>query len=167
MINPIPTLTTRSAAVAFAILFASSLLCTAPARAEGHNAAEASDAESKPEAKTEAKTETKPEAKTGGLPQDKFAFDMMSLGDGSRIDASGNRRPIHYEYCIPKRPEAFEMVSKTDPLGQIVPRDKGTIGCSEDELLATGHTGQPDYLFTMREIAKHDFVKKIIILDVE
>jgi hypothetical protein len=115
-----------------------------------------------------AKTETASEASSGDDKtklDSKFDFTLEDLGDGARVDADGNRRPHNYQYCVPKESEAIVMVGNTDPLGQIKPRDKGKVGCGEDELLATGNTGQMNYLVVLRALAASDFVKKIILVD--
>ncbi len=151
---------TRSAVFATAITFAgftSFIMWPTPAGAE-----ESSDARSATE--TTPATEAAAEAAD---PDSKFAFALDDLGDGTRPDATGTPRPITYEYCIPKQPQSISMVGSTDPTGTVEPREKGTIGCSDDELLARGHTGQPDYLSVMRRIANNDFVKKLIIVDTQ
>ena len=95
----------------------------------------------------------------------KFAFSLADLGTGARPDADGVMRPIGYEYCIPKTPEAIMMVGNNDPTGVVHTNRATTIQCAEDELPVTGNTGQPEYLAVMRKIAGHDFVKKIILVE--
>lgn len=98
-------------------------------------------------------------------PDSKFAFALADLGTGSRPDAAGVPRPLGYEYCIPKTGEAIMMVGNTDPTGMVNSIRTKEHDCAEEELLATGHTGQPDYLTVLRAIAKHDFIKKIVLVE--
>lgn len=98
-------------------------------------------------------------------PDAKFAFTLADLGTGARPDAAGTPRPIVYQYCIPKIPEAFSMVGNTDPTGTIHAQASADSPCGENELSASGHTGQPNYLSVLRAIAKHDFVTKISLVE--
>jgi hypothetical protein len=98
-------------------------------------------------------------------PQEKFAFSLSELEPGYREDADGARRPIRYEYCIPKSPKAIAALPALDPTVLVDSRGKGTADCTDEQLLAHGHTGQPDYLEALRKIAEQPFVQRIVIAE--
>jgi heat shock protein HslJ len=86
--------------------------------------------------------------------------------DLSRLDADGLQGPpdglraLHYEYCIPDRPEAIRAVTDIDRTLQIQ-RSPGRIGCAAVELLCLGHTHQPDHRAVLERLAALPFIVEI------
>lgn len=83
--------------------------------------------------------------------------------DLSRLDANGLQGPpdglraLHYEYCIPERPETIRAVTDIDRTLQIQ-RSPGRIGCAAVELLCLGHTHQPDHRQVLERLAALPYV---------
>ncbi len=94
----------------------------------------------------------------------------LSPGSGStstRLDADGLQgapdglRALHYEYCIPDRPETIGEVTAIDPTLQIQRDSPGRAGCGVDELLCLGHTHQSGYRAVLERLAELPFVVNI------
>jgi heat shock protein HslJ len=87
--------------------------------------------------------------------------------DLDRVNADGLQGPpdglraLHYEYCIPDRPEAIQDVTAIDPTLQIQGGSPGRVGCAAGELLCLGHTHQPGYRAVLERLAELPFVVEI------
>ena len=87
--------------------------------------------------------------------------------DLDRVNADGLQGPpdglraLHYEYCIPDRPEAIQDVTTIDPTLQIQGGSPGRVGCGAGELLCLGHTHQPGYRAVLEQLAALPFVAEI------
>jgi len=87
--------------------------------------------------------------------------------DLDRLDADGLQGPpaglraLHYEYCIPARPEAIREVTAIDPTLQIQQGSPGRAGCGAGELLCLGHTHQPGHRKVLERLAALPFVVEI------
>ena len=87
--------------------------------------------------------------------------------DLDRVNADGLQGPpdglraLHYEYCIPDRPEAIQNVTTIDPTLQIQGGSPGRVGCGAGELLCLGHTHQPGYRAVLERLAELPFVAEI------
>jgi hypothetical protein len=98
---------------------------------------------------------------SGLKPQSKIRFDL------DRFDAEGLQGPpdglraLHYELCIPDRPDAIGTVTGIDPTLEIHRGSPGRIGCGTTELLCLGHTHQRDYRAVLERLATLPFVKEI------
>jgi uncharacterized membrane protein len=100
-----------------------------------------------------------------GLPvaQDtaRIGFDLNRLDDRGLQGPPDGLRALHYEYCIPDRPEAAREVAAIDPTLQIQRGPAGRIGCGADQLLCLGHTHQPDYTGVLRRLAELPWIGEI------
>ena len=87
--------------------------------------------------------------------------------DIDRLDADGLQGPrdglraLHYEYCIPDRPDAVREVTAIDPTLQIQRGSPGRVGCAAGELLCLGHTHQPGYRAVLQRLATLPFIAEI------
>jgi len=87
--------------------------------------------------------------------------------DLDRLDADGLQGPpdglraLHYEYCIPDRPEAIREVTAIDPTLQIQRGSPGRVGCGAGELLCLGITHQSGYRTVLERLAALPFVAEI------
>ena len=87
--------------------------------------------------------------------------------DLDRVNADGLQGPpdglraLHYEYCIPDRPEAVREVTAIDPTLQIQRGSPGRVGCGVGELLCLGHTHQPGHRAVLERLAGLPFVAEI------
>jgi heat shock protein HslJ len=89
----------------------------------------------------------------------RFDLDRVNV-DGLQGPADG-LRALHYEYCIPDRPEAVREVTAIDPTLQIQRGSPGRVGCGADQLLCLGHTHQPGYRAVLERLAALPFVAEI------
>jgi heat shock protein HslJ len=93
--------------------------------------------------------------------ESKIRFDL------DRLDADGLQGPpdglraLHYEYCIPDRPEAIREVTAIDPTLQIQRGSPGRVGCGAGELLCFGISHQPGYRAVLERLAALPFVAEI------
>jgi heat shock protein HslJ len=87
--------------------------------------------------------------------------------DLDRVNADGLQGPpdglraLHYEYCIPDRPETVREVTAIDSTLQIQRGSPGRVGCGADQLLCLGHTHQPGYRAVLERLAALPFVAEI------
>ena len=87
--------------------------------------------------------------------------------DLNRLNAEGLQGPpdglraLHYEYCIPDRPELIDELAGIDPSLETQYGSPGRIGCGEGELLCLGHTHQPDYREVLERLGRHPMVGEI------
>ena len=91
----------------------------------------------------------------------KIRFDLRRLDADGLQGSPGGRRALHYEYCIPDRPETVEAVAAIDPTLQIHRGSPGRVGCREGELLCLGHTHQPGYRSVLERLSELPSVGEI------
>jgi hypothetical protein len=83
------------------------------------------------------------------------------------LDSSGlkgppdGRRALHYELCVPDRPEAAQAVTAIDPSLKIYRGPPGRVGCGLGTLLCVGHTHRADYRAVLERLAALPFVSEI------
>ena len=91
----------------------------------------------------------------------KIRFDLDRLnGDGLQGPPDG-LRALHYEFCIPDRPDALSEVRRIDPSLQVYSRSPGRIGCNDTELLCLGDTHQPGHRQVLERLAALEYVTEI------
>jgi heat shock protein HslJ len=88
-------------------------------------------------------------------------FDLDRLNADGLQGPPDGLRALHYEYCIPDRPEAVREVTAIDPTLQIQRGSPGRVGCGADELLCLGHTHQPGHRAVLDRLAALPFVAEI------
>ena len=94
-------------------------------------------------------------------PEAKIRFDLDKLDSQGLQGPPGGLRALHYEYCIPDRPEAIQEVSAIDPTLEIQGGSPGRVGCREGKLLCLGHTHQPGHREILERLAALSTVKEI------
>jgi hypothetical protein len=95
-----------------------------------------------------------------GLAGAKIRFDLSLLDDSGLYGPPDGLRALHYEFCIPDRPETVLQVRRID--GSVrVQRAPGRSGCSESELLCIGTTHQPGYREVLAGLARLPYVTRI------
>jgi heat shock protein HslJ len=88
-------------------------------------------------------------------------FDLGRLNADGLQGPPDGLRALHYEYCIPDRPEAIQAVTAIDPTLQIQGGSPGRVGCGAGELLCLGHTHQTDHRAVLERLAALAFVAEI------
>jgi hypothetical protein len=74
-----------------------------------------------------------------------IGFDLDRLNAQGLVGPPDGLRALHYEYCIPDRPETLAKVRAIDPSLEISRGAPGRVGCGAGELLCLGHTHQPGH----------------------
>ena len=96
-----------------------------------------------------------------GPPAARIAFDLDRLDSSGLQGPPDGRRALHYELCIPDRPEAAQAVTAIDPSLKIYRGPPGRVGCGVGTLLCVGHTHRPDYRAVLERLAALPFVSEI------
>ncbi len=84
---------------------------------------------------------------------DKIRFDLDRLDAQGLQGLNDGLRALHYEYCIPDRPDLISEVTAIDPTLDIQRDSPGRVGCGSGELLCLGHTFQYDYRGVLERLA--------------
>ena len=91
---------------------------------------------------------------------DIIGFDLSALGESGLYGPSDGLRALHYEFCIPDRPEALAQVRRIDASVRVA-RAPGRIGCSNSQLLGIGSTHQPGFRRVLAALADLPYVARI------
>ncbi|MEN8132156.1 MAG: hypothetical protein ABFS45_18660 [Pseudomonadota bacterium] len=102
-----------------------------------------------------------PSSTTGSTLEPKIRFDLNRLNADGLQGSSNALRALHYEYCIPDRPEAIQAVATIDPTHEIQWGAPGRVGCGQGELLCLGHSHQPDYRAILQRLAALTIISEI------
>jgi hypothetical protein len=94
-------------------------------------------------------------------PDSKIRFDLDRINADGLQGPPDGLRALHYEYCIPDRPDAVESVAVIDPTLQIQRGSPGRVGCGPDQLLCLGHSHQSDPRSVLGRLAFLTFVGEI------
>lgn len=90
----------------------------------------------------------------------KIRFDLSVLDKSGLQGPPEGLRALHYEFCIPERPDALARVRRID--GSVrVQRARGRIGCATTELLCIGSTHQPGYRGVLAALSRLPYVARI------
>lgn len=91
----------------------------------------------------------------------RIRFDLDRLNPDGLQGAPDGLRALHYEYCIPDKPEAVRQVTAIDPTLQIQRGSPGRVGCATGELLCLGHTHQPGHRAVLERLITLPFIAEI------
>jgi hypothetical protein len=91
----------------------------------------------------------------------KIAFDLSGFNDHGLYGPPDGLRAAMYEFCIPARADLAAKVASIDPTVQIYAASPGRIGCTGDEYLCIGSTGQPGFRDVLANLARLDYVTRI------
>jgi len=90
----------------------------------------------------------------------KIRFDLSILDHSGLHGPPGGLRALHYEFCIPDRPDAVARVRAIDA-SVSMQQAPGRIGCVAGELLCIGSTHQPGFRGVLAALAGLPFVARI------
>ena len=93
--------------------------------------------------------------------ESKIRFDLARLNPEGLHGPPDGLRALHYEYCIPDRPETLRQVAAIDPSLEIQRRSPGRVGCEPGELLCLGHTHQAEHRAVLEKLASLPFIVEI------
>ena len=100
-------------------------------------------------------------AKTDPKPKAKITFDLKKLNDKGLYGPPSGLRTLSYEFCIPGNKACAEEVKRIDPSVRIHKGSRGRIGCTKDQYLCIGETGQKNFREVLKKLAELDYVKRI------
>lgn len=92
---------------------------------------------------------------------DKIRLDLSAVDQNGLIGPSAGKRLLHYELCLPRDNALLRQALLVDPSLQIYDRSPGRVGCSDQQVLAIGHTGLPDYEQRLLDLARLPYVERI------
>ena len=91
----------------------------------------------------------------------KIAFDLTKLDADGLTGGPGALRALHYEFCIPAGERHAAEVRGIDATAQLMPRSRGRIGCTAEQVLVVGSTHQPGYRHVLERLAALSYVQRI------
>ena len=91
----------------------------------------------------------------------KIHFELSEFNDDGLYGPPEGLRAAMYEFCIPARTDLAAEVASTDPTVQIYAGSPGRIGCSRDEYICIGSTGQRGFQEVLGNLAQIDYVSRI------
>ena len=91
----------------------------------------------------------------------KIQFNLSEFNDDGLYGPPDGLRAAMYEFCIPAVADLAAEVASIDPTIQIYASSPGRIGCSSDEYLCIGSTGQPGFRDVLANLAQLDYVTRI------
>jgi hypothetical protein len=91
----------------------------------------------------------------------KIHFDPSEFSDDGLFGPPDGLRAAMYEFCIPARADLAAEVASIDPTVQIYGGSPGRIGCTSDEYLCIGSTGQPGFRDVLVNLAQLEYVTRI------
>lgn len=90
----------------------------------------------------------------------KIRFDLSVLDDSGLYGPPDGLRALHYEFCIPDRPDTIARVRAID--GSVAMHHAaGRIGCATGELLCIGTTHQAGFREVLAALSRLAFVARI------
>jgi hypothetical protein len=99
------------------------------------------------------------------LPQaqrDKIALDLSTLDDRGLRGPPNGLRAMSYEFCIPANERYATEVGRIDPTVELMRGSRGRIGCTKNQYLCVGQTGQPGYRHVLERLAGLDYTSRIV-----
>ena len=91
----------------------------------------------------------------------KIHFDLSEFNDDGLYGPPEGLRAAMYEFCIPAHADLAAEVASIDPTVQIYASSPGRIGCSRDEDLCIGSTGQPGFREVLANLVQLEYVSRI------
>jgi hypothetical protein len=94
--------------------------------------------------------------------QDKIAMDLSALDDRGLRGPPKGLRSMSYEFCIPANERYASEVQRIDPTLELMRGSRGRIGCTKDQILCVGNTGQRGYQQVLERLAGLDYTSRIV-----
>ncbi len=91
----------------------------------------------------------------------KIKFDRRRLDEEGLQGSADGLRALHYEYCIPDRPEVIAKVAELDHTLETHRESPGRVGCGDGQLLCLGNTHQPNWRKTLDALAALPEIQEI------
>lgn len=94
-------------------------------------------------------------------PLDKIQFDLDQLDEQGLYGPEDGKRSLSYEFCVPYNQASIATVQAIDPTLILYLQSPGRVGCGQGEMLAIGHTHQPNYRQVLTNLANLDAIERI------
>ena len=69
---------------------------------------------------------------------------------------------MSYEFCIPANERYAAEVERIDPTVELMRGSRGRIGCTKNQYLCVGQTGQPGYRQVLERLVGLDYTSRIV-----
>jgi uncharacterized membrane protein (UPF0127 family) len=92
---------------------------------------------------------------------DKIRLDLSAIDENGLVGPPGGKRLLQYELCLPRDDALVREALLIDPSLEVYARSPGRIGCSDQQVLAIGHTGLPGYEARLLGLARLPYVERI------
>ena len=94
--------------------------------------------------------------------QEKIAVDLSTVNDRGLRGPRDGQRTVSYEFCIPAGERYAAEVQRIDPTLETMRGSRGRVGCTKEQTLCVGNTGQKGYRDVLARLAKLDYVHRIV-----
>lgn len=98
----------------------------------------------------------------GSAQREKIALDLAALDDRGLRGPPNGLRSMSYEFCIPANERYAAEVQRIDPTVEIMRGSRGRIGCTKNQYLCVGSTGQRGYRHVLERLAALDYTSRIV-----
>ncbi|HQR52931.1 MAG TPA: hypothetical protein PLZ79_06650 [Burkholderiales bacterium] len=92
----------------------------------------------------------------------KIALDLSTLDERGLRGPPRGLRSMSYEFCIPANERYATEVQHIDPTLELMRGSRGRIGCTKDQYLCVGQTGQRNYRQVLERLAALDYTSRIV-----
>jgi hypothetical protein len=94
--------------------------------------------------------------------QEKITLDLSTLDDRGLRGPRNGLRSMSYEFCIPAGERYAAEVRRIDPTVEVMRGSRGRIGCTGNQYLCVGNTGQRGYREVLERLAGLDYSSRIV-----
>ena len=94
--------------------------------------------------------------------QEKITLDLSTLDDRGLRGPRNGLRSMSYEFCIPAGERYAAEVQRIDPTVEVMRGSRGRIGCTGNQYLCVGNTGQRGYREVLERLAGLDYSSRIV-----
>jgi hypothetical protein len=94
--------------------------------------------------------------------RDKIALDLSVLDDRGLRGPPNGLRSMSYEFCIPANERYAAEVQRIDPTLELMRGSRGRIGCTKNQYLCVGQTGQRNHRQVLQRLAALDYTSRIV-----
>lgn len=95
------------------------------------------------------------------LLEKKVGFDLKQLDADGLYGEGDSKRAMSYEFCIPSDINKANEVMAIDPSAVVYKSSPGRVNCGADEYLVLGDTFQKDYIVTLKQLTRLNYVTRI------
>ncbi|MBE7380222.1 MAG: hypothetical protein F6J95_002285 [Leptolyngbya sp. SIO1E4] len=91
----------------------------------------------------------------------KIQFDLDQLDEFGLYLSETGKKSLSYAFCVPHNRSMIRTIQAIDPTVIFYLQSSGQAGCNRGEMLAIGHTRQPNYREVLTNLTQLDDVERI------